>query len=302
MTTKQDLTLPTMETKEKEDQKAQVRRSDLLKFIAILTMLIDHIGVLLFPSARFLRTIGRISFPIFAYLLVEGFVHTKDRKKYGFRLLAFALVAEIPYSFLNSDMVRETNHYNVMFLLLYGLQTLWVAEKMLLKFKEKYWIKGSFYLLLLIGLVILPDVLEYRDESFAFSYATYGVVMMLIFYFFRGKRLLIGLAYLVLSFFAAYELGATYRALYFSPELSFLEAFLNYPMILDQITTYKNGLMTLEGYFFQARSLMGLVLIIIFYKKAPYMRLPKWVSYTFYPVHITLLILIRLLNGGPIKP
>ena len=54
----------------------------VLKMIAIVTMLIDHVGVVLFPQYFILRLIGRMAFPIFAYTLVEGFIHTRDVSKY----------------------------------------------------------------------------------------------------------------------------------------------------------------------------------------------------------------------------
>lgn len=97
--------------------------STALKLIAITTMFIDHIGAVLieggilnggmtlslsdlesFSSGSvwwktdlILRLIGRIAFPIFAFLLVEGFLHTRDIKKYGTRLLLFGFLSEIPF-------------------------------------------------------------------------------------------------------------------------------------------------------------------------------------------------------------
>ena len=53
-----------------------------LKIIAMLTMLVDHIGVQLFPECIILRIIGRLSLPIFAYMIAEGCLHTRNRPKY----------------------------------------------------------------------------------------------------------------------------------------------------------------------------------------------------------------------------
>lgn len=73
-----------------------------LKYIALFSMLLDHIGVIFkvfLPQNIYvlLRTAGRLSFPLFCFILAEGFFHTKDRKKYQKRLFIFALLSEIPY-------------------------------------------------------------------------------------------------------------------------------------------------------------------------------------------------------------
>ena len=67
-----------------------------LKLIACVTMLIDHIGALFFPYALWLRIIGRISFPIYCFLLAEGVHHTHSPLTYGLRLLLVALIQKYP--------------------------------------------------------------------------------------------------------------------------------------------------------------------------------------------------------------
>lgn len=278
----------------------EIKRSDLLKLIAIITMLIDHTGLLLFPELRLMRTIGRIAFPIFAWLLVQGFIHTSDLKKYGLRFLIFALVAEIPYAFLNNDMHYNPAHYNVMYLLLLGLILLSVVEKAGRLFKDKKIFLGSLMSLLALVIVAFPDLVQYYDQDFALSYGTYGLAMMLIFYWTRKQPVLMVIAYVLLSYSEPYRTGVYYRALFISPEMSYMEAFRSFKLIWDQISEFKDGFRTLEGYFFQARSMMGLALILIFNRIHVPVRIPKYIGYTFYPVHITILILIRLINGGPI--
>ena len=66
------------------DPKYKVLDGFTLKMIAIITMLIDHVGHVIFPEIAILRIIGRFSFPIFCFLLVEGFFHTSNVKKYMF--------------------------------------------------------------------------------------------------------------------------------------------------------------------------------------------------------------------------
>ena len=74
-----------------------------LKIIAMITMLIDHIGVAFFPSIKILRCIGRIAFPIYAYMIAEGCRYTKNRKKYLAMIASMAFVFQIVYfAFMNS--------------------------------------------------------------------------------------------------------------------------------------------------------------------------------------------------------
>lgn len=65
-----------------------------LKWIAMVSMVIDHTGAILFPQYLQFRMVGRLAFPIYCFLLVEGAVHTKDIRKYEKRLLIFAFLSE----------------------------------------------------------------------------------------------------------------------------------------------------------------------------------------------------------------
>ena len=76
--------------------------SFVLKIIAIITMFIDHLGYAVFNRFSPLNFIGRISFPIFAFQISEGYIHTKNVKKYLARLFIFSLISQIPfYLFIN---------------------------------------------------------------------------------------------------------------------------------------------------------------------------------------------------------
>ena len=100
-----------------------------LKMIAIVAMLIDHVGAVLMPQYRVLRYIGRIAFPIFAYTLVEGFCYTKDIKKYMMRMGVLALLSEIPFDLALTGKVLEFGHQNVFFTLFLGLLMLYLMTK-----------------------------------------------------------------------------------------------------------------------------------------------------------------------------
>lgn len=153
--------------------------SAILQCIAVVTMLIDHIGYELgyrwFPGlpTDVLRAIGRLSFPIFAFMLAEGFIHTSNRKKYALRLLVFGLVSEVPYQFFanlaNWQRVSFPTWGNIFFELLLILGALWCVEK------GKFWLAGA------AALAVLAEV-------GGFMYGAYGVLIAVGFYVFRERR------------------------------------------------------------------------------------------------------------------
>lgn len=76
----------------------RILSGNMLKIIAAITMLIDHMGVVLFPHAEFLRIIGRISFPIFAYMIAEGCFYTKNKLKYFLSVFILGAGCQLVYS------------------------------------------------------------------------------------------------------------------------------------------------------------------------------------------------------------
>ena len=99
-----------------------------LKIIACISMVIDHAGAHLFPEAVWMRYVGRLAFPIYAFLIAEGYRHTKDVKKYLLRLFIFALVSEIPYDLLGKDCLFNWGAQNVFFTLFSGLLMLFLMD------------------------------------------------------------------------------------------------------------------------------------------------------------------------------
>ena len=92
-----------------------------LKMIAIITMVIDHVGAVLFPMNMIFRYIGRISFPLFVFLLVEGSIHTSKIRKYELRMFLFALISEIPFDLAFSNEIVDIHSQNVFWTLTIGL-------------------------------------------------------------------------------------------------------------------------------------------------------------------------------------
>lgn len=101
-----------------------------LKCIAILSMAADHTGAVLFPEEMWLRGIGRLAFPIFAFLLAEGFFHTHDVRRYLIRMGVFAVISEVPYDLAFQGTALEFGHQNVFFTLTVSLLVLYAMEKM----------------------------------------------------------------------------------------------------------------------------------------------------------------------------
>lgn len=171
-----------------------------LKLIAVVTMLIDHIAATVL--ARFLitgaegdistgwyvlyqamRSIGRIAFPIYCFLLVEGFIHTRSRKKYALRLFLFALVSEIPFDLAFSSKVLEFGYQNVFFTLFLGLATIMLLSE---AEKRQEWGIG-LRILVFAGIIVAGMLAAYALKT---DYSYYGVMCIVVLYLFRGRRVL----------------------------------------------------------------------------------------------------------------
>ena len=132
---------------------------NVLKGIGAVTMVIDHLGAVVLKGYvnshvsgltqaqidrlgviyGWLRSIGRISFPLFVFLLVEGFFHTKDRKKYGQRLFVFALLSELPYDLAIYGRFCTWERQNVLFTLFLGLRVMEMAWRARVHIEGKDW-------------------------------------------------------------------------------------------------------------------------------------------------------------------
>lgn len=86
----------------------------MLKLIAMICMVFDHVGDNFFPDQVWMRAIGRISMPLFAFCISEGFAHTRDKSRYLKRMAIFALVSEVPFDLVTSGVPLEFSHQNIM--------------------------------------------------------------------------------------------------------------------------------------------------------------------------------------------
>lgn len=135
-----------------------------LKLIACITMLLDHVGAALFPITA-LRLIGRLSFPIYCFLLAEGVRHTRNPKKYLLRLGIGAILAEIPYDLLFFGRIGLQGQ-NVMVTLFLGAVMLILLQQLR---KPLY----KFVLILFFGVAA---------EFLQCDYGSRGIVLMGLFY------------------------------------------------------------------------------------------------------------------------
>lgn len=165
--------------------------SATLKLIAIITMLIDHTGAAVFentilPQALnsgdyqlyytidlILRSIGRLAFPIFCFLIVEGFYHTRNVTKYALRLAVFAIVSEVPFDLAIFHQPFYWGYQSVYLTLLIGLLVITGVDH----FKKKIYVQ--------ILIAISGIALAFQLHT---DYYGLGVLLILLLYLFREKE------------------------------------------------------------------------------------------------------------------
>lgn len=171
-----------------------------LKIIAVCAMAIDHFAAsivyykILLPefsqmqgviqvsnwliAYQIMRMIGRIAFPIFCFLLVEGFLHTSNRKKYAFRLFLFALISEFPFDLALFNAPVDWGYQNVFFTLLIGLLVIWAMDAA----KEL-----RFHFPLQAAAILAGGALAYVLKT---DYDYKGIIVIVVLYCFRYNRVL----------------------------------------------------------------------------------------------------------------
>lgn len=99
-----------------------------LKLLAMAAMLADHIGYLFFPQALWMRCVGRLAFPIFAFQVVEGWYRTHDRRRYFLRLALCGLLSEIPFDLVIGGQLIDPGYQNVLWTFCIAAAALWAME------------------------------------------------------------------------------------------------------------------------------------------------------------------------------
>ena len=150
-----------------------------LHIMAMAFMLCDHLWGTIVPGNDWLTCIGRISFPIFAFLIVEGYFHTGNLKKYVCRILLFAILSEIPFNLAMGSRWFYPIHQNVLWSFLISLG--------LIHWNEKARTAGKMWMRILIGCVtVLLGYIVGLVTMVDFYHA--GIMTVLVFYFFRQRK------------------------------------------------------------------------------------------------------------------
>lgn len=256
-----------------------------LHIVAMLFMLFDHTWSTLLPTMTWMTCIGRIAFPIFAFLLVEGYFHTHDFKKYLLRMLIFALVSEIPFNLMMGGVINPFDQ-NVMWTFIIALlfmKLLEVIKRKCMKevnrvsvkyqdMKKKSYVLAAL-LIAAFGLLMMAVVyIGYVAGMITFvDYHGEGVLMVLMFYILRGRK-------------------------WYNYILQIAGMYWINVVLLGSLYYTINLLGINFDFYQQAFGMLALIPIWLYQGKQGYHK--KWFKYfcyAFYPVHILILVSVGYL-------
>lgn len=154
-----------------------------LKIIAMISMVIDHIGVYFFPSVTWLRIIGRISFPIYAYLIAEGCRHTKNRTKYLGIIGVMGILFQIVFFvFMKSLYQGILVTFSLSIIIIFSIEALIKGKGT----KDRILAIFGLGFALFVGFVC-PRL--FADQGFVIDYNIWGISLPVIMYFTPSKKL-----------------------------------------------------------------------------------------------------------------
>ena len=231
----------------------------VLHIIAMTLMLMDHLWATLLPAKEWLTCAGRVAFPIFAFMAVEGYFHTRSFKKYILRMLLFAVLSEIPFDLMYGGTWFYPVHQNVLWTFLLSLLGVWLMEQVRKKGKT------CMYLLVCVLVVLAGLVL---GTLCMVDYYGAGVLTVFVFYFLHGRKWWCFLGQLAALYWLNVELlgGLMYPVQLFGMEFELCQ---------------------------QGLALLALIPIWLYRGRQGYHSKPfQYLCYAFYPVHMLLLVVV----------
>ena len=231
----------------------------VLHIIAMTLMLMDHLWATLLPAKEWLTCAGRVAFPIFAFMAVEGYFHTRSFKKYILRMLLFAVLSEIPFDLMYGGTWFYPVHQNVLWTFLLGLLGVWLMEQV-----RK---KGKIWMYLLVCVLVVPAGLVLGTLCMVDYYGV-GVLTVFVFYFLHGRKWWCFLGQLAALYWLNVELlgGLMYPVQLFGMEFELCQ---------------------------QGLALLALIPIWLYRGRQGYHSKPfQYLCYAFYPVHMLLLVVV----------
>lgn len=230
----------------------------VLKIIALISMTCDHCSYVIFGHFSFLNYIGRIAFPIFAFQISEGYIHTNNLKKYFLRLFVFAIISQAPFMLFTS-LYSSSQNLNIFFTLFLGLIAITIFDRFnKLQCKNKY----MHYLYNFIGLIFVTSI-SYLAYLLHCDYSYYGIAIIFIFYLFKNHKFLMNTAFIVCTIIYYFK-----NLLYSSHYNIYLLIILSTCTSLIFINLYNNN----KG------------------------KNTKYFLYLFYPIHLIVLWVIDLMT------
>ena len=230
-----------------------------LHILAMAFMLMDHLWATLLPAQEWLTCVGRIAFPIFAFMAVEGYFHTHNLKKYLLRMLIFAVISEVPFDLMYGGTWFYPVHQNVIWTLMMGLAGIHLMETVRKKKRTFVYILVSAIVVILGGLLGTLSMVDYYGI---------GVLTVFIFYFFRGRKWWCLLGQMLALYWVNVELlgGLMYPIRLFGMEFELCQ---------------------------QGLALLALLPIWLYRGRQGYHSKPfQYFCYAFYPMHMLVIVLV----------
>ena len=265
----------------------------LLKLIALFFMFIDHSGKVLFNNAGDMRILGRIAFPLYVWCMIVGFSRTRSVPRYLLRVLLVGLVSQPLYVLaLNTEGHLGVLIQKIFSPLSSGFSFSALGEVL----NTVFLVKPNVFLTLALGLLALWGIREKKWLSqillpaaalilaivLKADYGWKGIALMILLYAVQGSRS--GIAAVMVAFFLFWGSGYALTKSLFGIPVSLASL----PPWLSELL---NPLLRLETY-----GLLSLPLILVRFPRD--LRLPKWVSYSLYPAHLVLLIILKVIFFG----